>query len=484
MNIIDVLTSPWAIMPDKLEEITGIYSTHLRGDKIDIAAIEAAHGSQFNNDDRGFDVIDGAAIIPVRGVLAKRMNLFSRISGGASTQLIQQDFLNALADDSVTSIVLHVDTPGGAVDGTAELAATIFESRGQKPIIALVDGLMASAGVWIGTAADVVLITNKTDIVGSIGVVTQHIDKSERERKMGIKVTEIFSGKFKRIASDHEPLTEEGREVIQAHLDYFYTIFVETVAEHRGVTVNDVLARMADGRSFIGQQAIDAGLVDGVSTLSSLTAALSKPDALNQLLPNLAAATNDSAGTAEAVDLNAESSGDDDEVSKTECSIMNLKDLKEQHPDTAAEAKQEGHDEGVSVGLDEGRKEGAETELKRIQMVLAQSMPGHEKLINTLMFDGETTGEQAAVAVLNAERDNRKASATDRQSDADEIGEVDASLDDGNNAESASTLTGDAKVKADWDASAELQAEFGNEFDRYAAYIKNAPRTKILGRDI
>ena len=136
---------------------------------------------------------------------------------------------------------------------------------------------MASAGVWIGTAADRVLITNKTDIVGSIGVVTQHIDRSERNRKMGIKVTEIFSGKFKRIASDHAPLSEDGREVIQAHLDYIYTIFVETVAEYRGVTVDDVLARMADGRQFIGQQAIDAGLVDDFATLTQLIGRLNTP---------------------------------------------------------------------------------------------------------------------------------------------------------------------------------------------------------------
>lgn len=477
MNVIDVLTSPWAIIPDKLEEITGIYSTHLRGEKIDIKAFEAVNGQSPDSTEHFFDVVDGVAVIPVNGVLAKRMNLFSRISGGASSQLIQRDFLDAMADESVKAIILHMDTPGGAVDGTAELAKTIFDARGDKPIVALVDGLMASAGVWIGTAADRVLITNLTDIVGSIGVVTQHVDVSERERKMGIKVTEIYSGKFKCIASDHEPLSEEGREVIQAHLDYIYTIFVETVAEHRGTTVDNVLANMADGRQFIGQQAIDAGLVDGVSTLSGLIEALNEDDALNQLLPNMAAANTDSGNAVEF----AEPSGVDEEATQTECSTMNLKDLKKQHPDTAAEAKQEGHDEGVTAGLDDGRKEGATNERQRIQDVFAQSMPGHEALIEKLAFDGKTTGEQAAVAVLNAERKNRAESAADRASDAAEVDDVVASLETDEPPPKPSSLTGEEKLKAEWDASEDLRAEFGGEFDRYKAYAENAERTKILG---
>ena len=96
MNVIDVLTSPWAIMPDKLEEITSIYSTHLRGGATDIKALEAKAGKPLSNPAPGYDIVDGVAVIPIRGVLAKRMNLFTQISGGASTQLVQRDFLITL----------------------------------------------------------------------------------------------------------------------------------------------------------------------------------------------------------------------------------------------------------------------------------------------------------------------------------------------------------------------------------------------------
>lgn len=281
MKVIDILASPWAIMPGHLEEMTAIYSSHLRSGEQNFAAIEARIGKKLERKPQGYQVIDGAAVIPIDGVIAKKMNMFSQISGGASTQLIERDFREALADDTVSSIILHADTPGGSVDGTAELAETIFKARGQKPIYTLADGLMASAGVWIGTAADKVFITSETAVVGSIGVVSQHVDYSERQKKLGIKVTDIYAGKYKRVAGENLPLSDEGREHIQGQVDYLYSIFVDRVARYRSTTSKDVLDRMADGRLFIGQQAISAGLVDGFSTLdqliSSLKAGTAKP---------------------------------------------------------------------------------------------------------------------------------------------------------------------------------------------------------------
>ncbi len=127
MKVIDVLQSPWAIVPDRLIELTNIYSTHLRGDKIDIDGIEARLGEPLANNEQGYYIADGVAVIPIEGIMSKKMNLFSRISGGASTQLVERDFLNAMNDSQVHSIILHLDTPGGAVDGTSQLASTIFE---------------------------------------------------------------------------------------------------------------------------------------------------------------------------------------------------------------------------------------------------------------------------------------------------------------------------------------------------------------------
>src|SRR5581483_1697254 len=256
MRLLDVLNAPWAIVPEKLLEIREIYFTHLRGEKIDLRAIEARLGQPLNNQKQGYEVVDGVAVLAVEGVIAKRMNLFTRVSGGVSTQLVERDFKAALADDRAHSILLSVDSPGGNVDGVFELARAIYDARGRKPVVALANGMMASAAYWISSAADRVLITGETTQVGSIGVVATH--------------TDITAGKYKRIASEHKPLDDEARAAIQEQVDHVYSVFVNEVARHRGTDVETVLDKMADGRIFLGSKAIDAGLVDGVSTEADL----------------------------------------------------------------------------------------------------------------------------------------------------------------------------------------------------------------------
>ncbi len=276
MRLLDVLNAPWAIVPEKLLEIREIYFTHLRGEKIDLRAIEARLGQALNNEQQGYQVVEGVAVLPIEGVIAKRMNLFTHVSGGVSTQLVERDFKAALTDHRAHSILLSVDSPGGNVDGVFELARAIYEARGRKPVVALANGMMASAAYWIGSAADRVLITGETTQVGSIGVVATHTDISKAEEMRGVKTTEITAGKYKRIASEHKPLSDEARAAIQEQVDHVYSVFVNEVARHRGTDVETVLDKMADGRIFLGKKAIEAGLVDGVSTEAGLVRQLNQ----------------------------------------------------------------------------------------------------------------------------------------------------------------------------------------------------------------
>ena len=266
MKIIDVLTSPWAIVPEKLYEIQEIYSTHLRGEKIDIAAIEAKIGKPAAEDEKLYDVVNHVAIVPIHGVIAKRMNLFTRISGGVSTELAGKTFTQAMDDPDVTGIILDIDSPGGVIDGVQELADMVYAGRDTKPVVAYSDGMMASAAYWIGSAADLVYISGGTVMMGSIGVVATHVDYSQYEKKLGIKTTEVYAGKYKRIVSQYKPLSKEGRQDLQETVDYLYTVFVDEIAKNRGVSAETVLENMADGKIFIGKQSIEAGLVDGVSS--------------------------------------------------------------------------------------------------------------------------------------------------------------------------------------------------------------------------
>lgn len=270
MKILDVITSPWAIMPDKYAEIQEIYFTHLRGEKIDIKGIEARIGKPLKNEPKTFDITNGVAILQIEGIIAKRMSMFMDISGGTSIQNMERDFIQAINDPEINAIILNIDSPGGTVDGIQGFASMIYQARGKKQIVAYTDGMMASAAYWIGSSADRVYIAGDTTQVGAIGVVAAHIDKSKAEEKIGIKTTEIVAGKYKRIASQYSPLTEEGRAYLQEQVDYFYSIFVDEIAKNRRVSPEKVAKEMSEGKVFFGKQAIDVGLADGVSTLSAL----------------------------------------------------------------------------------------------------------------------------------------------------------------------------------------------------------------------
>jgi len=275
MKVLDILNMPWAILPEKYIQIREIYYRHLAGEHADLAAIEAQLGRPLANEAKPYVVENGVAVVSIEGVIAKRMDLFMDISGGVSTQTVARNFVTAVGDSEVHSILLNIDSPGGEVDGTHELAQTIFRSRGQKPIIALANGMMASAAYWIGAAADRIFSAGKTTQMGSIGVVATHIDRSKRNEMMGLKITEITAGRYKRTVSSNKPLTREGEDLLQSDVDQMYSIFVDEVAQFRGVSVEKVLSDMADGRVFIGQKAIDAGLADGLATEGEIVQMLS-----------------------------------------------------------------------------------------------------------------------------------------------------------------------------------------------------------------
>ena len=214
-----------------------------------------------------YDLQGATAIIPISGPLMKRDSFSLFFFGGTSYAYVQAAVKEALADDEVESILLRIDSPGGVVNGLEETVDLIFNSRGQKPIVAYADGMMASAAYEIGSAAGEV-VAGPTAMVGSIGVLMVHEDWSKYNEMAGIDVTYLTAGKYKALGNPDEPLSDLARDTFQAELDYLYTIFVGTVARNRDAEESTVLTDMADGRIFIGQQAADAGLVDRIGNIS------------------------------------------------------------------------------------------------------------------------------------------------------------------------------------------------------------------------
>jgi len=261
----------WAILPAKIEEI--IASSRI----LDLDQEAFVSLFDFDADEPGrYSIEDGIAILNLHGVITKETDLFTMIfgGGGTGTKMLIQDFKAALEDDDVKGIMLDVDSPGGRVDATVELADLIFESRGQKPIVAFTED-MGSAAYWIGSGADHVIADNAATQVGSIGIVLVHNELSKMAEKNGETFTIFSSGKYKAAGNRFKPLDKDDKTYIQSMIDYNYSLFIDAVARNRGVSTEVADKQMSDGgKIFIGQQALDAGLVDRIANREEAMALL------------------------------------------------------------------------------------------------------------------------------------------------------------------------------------------------------------------
>ena len=458
MRLADLVQGYWAITSDMHDEIRSIYDTHMRGEKIDIKAVEARIGRPLAGGERQpYTVQDGVAIIGMQGVMAPKANLMMQISGGTSAQLLRQDIQAAQADPKVKAGILYGDTPGGNVLGIAEAAQAWKAFADAKPAITYSDGMLASAGYWVGSAAPAIYVSGPMVNVGSIGVRTEHVDVSMAQAAQGIKRTIIAAGRYK--AAGDGPLDPKTLEYKQAQVDYLYSLFVDWTAQMRGASVDKVLADMADGRIFIGEQAVSAGLVDGVASLEQLVQALASKPASVTTLPGqsrpqagkrrrtmVAAATylapsaaivdaalsaladvhadaaaalaagvptpsTTAAAGAPAADASTAPSSEPvvpaAEGDSTTPTGVDMATNANQDPAggiTTAEALAAAYPALVEQIRATAHSAGATAERERITAVRAQSLPGHEALIDRLAFDGKTTGPEAAVAVLSAVR--------------------------------------------------------------------------------
>jgi ClpP class serine protease len=271
-RILDFYASKsWAILEESLQEMYGIYKAAIERKSLDqdfdTEAVAAKLGRPLDNA-RTVTVRDGIAILPVSGPIFRHANLFTEISGATSIEVLATDFRTALDDRAVKSIVLEINSPGGEVDGTSELAQHIFDARGLKPIVAYVSHLGASAAYWLASACDEI-VCNDTASLGSIGVVgAARISKDKN-------YVEFVSSQSPNKRPD--PATESGKAQIQSHIDALADVFIATVARNRKMTAEEVVSQSGAGGLKVGQHAVDAGLANRVGTLEGVLADLSDP---------------------------------------------------------------------------------------------------------------------------------------------------------------------------------------------------------------
>ena len=215
----------------------------------------------------------GIAIIDVCGPLAKSPDFWDRVYEGASSyEEITMQVEDAATDPAVKGIVLRMNTPGGETSGAFEAAEVIEAASKIKPMCAVADDSMFSAGALLGMAAGEVWVAPITGGVGSIGVIMQHVDYSGYLQKAGIKVTTIARGSHKADMSPTEPLTDSAMEEANKIMDALYGAFVSATAKRRRMSVESVMA--TEARLYFGADAVASGLADKVGTFREAMAAM------------------------------------------------------------------------------------------------------------------------------------------------------------------------------------------------------------------
>lgn len=272
------LEHPWAVTPSMRAIIAGILARRIAGEDDDDTALVVAQQAR---DTRAVPHPGGGvvAVIPIGGVIAPRMNLFSEMSGGTTFEALTKQLLAAAADPNVKTIVFDVDSPGGNVAGASEFAREVLRARVQKPIVAQAQHLMASAAYW-PMAAATEIVASPSSLVGAIGVYTLYDDISAALESLGIKREVFVAGKYKAEGVGGTGLTAEARVHIQELIDGAYNRFVGDVAKGRGVTPAAVRSGYGEGRALDAEAAKVAGLIDRIATLGETLARLTAPTSI------------------------------------------------------------------------------------------------------------------------------------------------------------------------------------------------------------
>ena len=211
----------------------------------------------------------GLAVVDLVGTLAKSSSSF----GGTSTVAARRAVRAAAADPAVRGVVLRVDSPGGTVAGTAELAAEVRAAARVKPVWAFVEDLGASAAYWVASQADKVFVNAETALVGSIGTVMVVDDLSAAAEKQGVKTLVISTGPLKGAGTPGTAVTDDQRAYLQGLVDDAQRSFDAAVSAGRRLTPGQ-LAKVRSGAMFPAAEAVRLGLADGVRQFDAVAADL------------------------------------------------------------------------------------------------------------------------------------------------------------------------------------------------------------------
>ena len=213
---------------------------------------------------------------------------------------ILEKIQTAQDDTNIKGVLLIVDSPGGAVAPSVEVAYAIKRLKDKKPVVVYAAGTIASGSYYASIWADEI-IANPGSMVGSIGVVMQGADMSELMNKIGISSQSVQAGKYKKVGTTDRKWEAYEVNELNKVIQGTYDMFTKDVADARGLDIKkrDIFA---NAHIFTALQAKNVGLIDSIGVdydaklklveLSGVTKAVwSKEDKLDKLMKKLSATT-------------------------------------------------------------------------------------------------------------------------------------------------------------------------------------------------
>jgi signal peptide peptidase SppA len=293
-NLLSEYFGPWAILPDRFEQLVQ------RVNQLNIRSHIAAHQANYqalgqhgdfnpsghraymdhlpsgeakSDSETPYALSQGIAQIEMIGPM---MKFASSISSNVSTVYVRKQLRHAAKNPDVKAIVLRIDSPGGTVSGTKDLADEILKAKATKPVIAFVEDLAASAAYWIAAQTNEIVANNTTALIGSIGTYTVIYDYSRQAENLGIKTHVIATGKHKGAGVPGSPITPEQLADFQRVIDSLNDQFKSAVAEGRKLS-QGTIDELADGRVHPASVALDLKLIDRIESFDAVVNRYAQP---------------------------------------------------------------------------------------------------------------------------------------------------------------------------------------------------------------
>ncbi len=293
LSLLSSVDTHWCIEPTRAEGFVGALSllpATAFAENAGVPELAASVGEM------AYGSGDGVAYISLVGPMTKRMSSGTWALGGTSTLELRKIVRECSRDDRVKGLFLYIDSPGGQVSGTAELARDIKALAAKKPVLAFCSDMCASAAYWVASQATKI-VAEPDSMIGSIGAFNVLRDSSKLYESAGVKVHLITTGRHKGVGTDGVPIEDDQLESFQMIVDQIQASFSGAIQSGRGMEP-DAVAAVATGEVWCAKEALVFGLVDSIAS----------EDEAYQMLLDLIAAPGSEQGRA----LAAEANGNED----------------------------------------------------------------------------------------------------------------------------------------------------------------------------